>query len=49
MLFKLLEVDIVSSKHAMAGLLLQTIWYLYLRDDLAVELMILVAAIWKKD
>ena len=31
----------------MAGLLVQTIWLLYLRDNPAVELMILVAAIWK--
>ena len=29
----------------MAGLLLQTIWLLYLRDNPAVEVMILVAAI----
>ena len=40
---QLLEVDIVS----MEGLLLRTIWFLYLRDNPAVELMILVAAIWK--
>ena len=43
--FKLLELDIVFSQHAMAGLLLRTIWLLYLRDNPTVELMTLVAAI----
>ena len=42
--FKLLEVDILFSRHAIAGLLLRTIWLLYLRDNPAVDLMILVAA-----
>ena len=31
----------------MSGLLLRTIWFLYLRNNPAVELMVLVAAIWK--
>ena len=31
----------------MARLLLQIIWFLYLRDNPSVELMILVVAIWK--
>ena len=40
--FKCLKVDIISSKHTMAGML----WFLYLRDNPVVELMILVAAIF---
>ena len=31
----------------MAGLLFRNIWLLYLRDNPAVELMILVASNWK--
>ena len=39
--FKCLKVDIISSKHTLAGML----WFLYLRDNPVVELMILVAPI----
>ena len=39
--------DIVFSYHVVVGLFSWTIWFLYLGDNPAVEVMILVAAVWK--
>ena len=44
--FKLLKVDIASSSHTMAVLLYNLV-LIFMRDNSAVELMILVPANWK--